>query len=53
MRKLNQNQVEKIKKDYGRLGAIIVQNVERYGNEKEALENDINFAYDIMLAHAE
>lgn len=52
MRKLNQNQVEKIKKDY-RLGYIIIQYVEKYGNENETLENDIDFAYDIMLAHAE
>lgn len=53
MRKLNQNQVEKIKKQYGRIGYIIIQNVEKYGNEKETLENDIEFAYDVMLQHAE
>ncbi len=53
MRKLNEVQKNKIKKDYVRLGYIIIQYVEKYGNENETLENDIDFAYDIMLAHAE
>ena len=52
MRKLNEVQKNKIKKDY-RLGYIIIQYVEKYGNEKETLENDIDFAYDVMLQHAE
>jgi hypothetical protein len=52
MRKLNQNQKEKIMKVYNRVGYIIVRNVEKYGNEKELLENDIQLAYDIMLEKA-
>lgn len=53
MRKLNELQVEMIKKNFGRLAYIIVNNVERYGKETETLENDIDYAYDIMLQQAE
>lgn len=53
MRKLNQTQKEKIVKDFGRLGYIIVMNTEKYGNEKNTIEEDIDFAYDIMLQQAE
>jgi hypothetical protein len=52
MRKLNTIQKEKIMKAYNRVGYIIVQNVEKYGNEKDTLENDIMLAYDIMLEKA-
>jgi hypothetical protein len=53
MRKLTQTQKEKIIKDYGRLGYIIIMNTEKYGKETEKLENDIDNAYDIMLQQAE
>lgn len=53
MRKLNQNQKDKIVKDYGRVGFIIVMNTEKYGNEKNILEEDIDNAYDIMIQQAE
>ena len=53
MRKLTQTQKEKIVKDFGRLGFIIAMNTEKHGNEKNTLEEDIDFAYDIMLQHAE
>ena len=53
MRKLNQNQKDKIVKDYGRVGFIIILNVEKYGKETETLKNDIELAYDIMLEQAQ
>jgi hypothetical protein len=53
MRKLNQNQKEKIVKDYGRVGFIIILNVEKYGKETETLENDIDNAREIMYQQAE
>ena len=53
MRKLNNLQVEMIKKQFGRLANIIIMNVQQYGNEKETLENDIDNAYDIMIQQAE
>lgn len=52
MRKLNQNQKEKIMKRFVGIANIIVRNVEKYGNENETLENDIDLAYDIMLEKA-
>ena len=48
MRKLNQNQVEKIKKDYPKLVSLIVKYVEKIGDEKIELENDIQLALDII-----
>jgi hypothetical protein len=53
MRKLNNLQVEMIKKQFGRVAHIIIMNVQQYGNEKETLENDIDNAYDIMIQQAE
>jgi hypothetical protein len=53
MRKLTQTQKEKIVKNYGRLGFIIILNTEKYGKETETLENDIDNAYDIMIQQAE
>lgn len=53
MRKLNQNQKDKIIKDYGRVGLIIVMNTEKYGNEKNTIQEDIDFAYEIMIQQAE
>jgi hypothetical protein len=53
MRKLNELQINMIKKQFGNIGNLVVQYVEKYGNEKETLQNDIDFAYDIMLQHAE
>jgi hypothetical protein len=52
MRKLNQIQKEKIMKGYNRIAYMIIKNVEKYGNEKELLENDIQLAYDIILEKA-
>lgn len=48
MRKLNQNQVEKIKKDYPKLVGLIVKYIEKIGDEKTELENDIVLALDII-----
>jgi hypothetical protein len=53
MRKLNQIQKEKIVKDFGRVGYIIINNTEKYGNEKNTIEEDIDNAYDIMIQQAE
>jgi hypothetical protein len=53
MRKLNELQIEMIKKNFGRLAHIIIMNVQKYGKETETLENDIDNAYDIMLQQAE
>jgi hypothetical protein len=53
MRKLNEIQKEMIRKQFNRLANIIIINVEKYGKETETLENDIDFAYDIMLQQAE
>jgi hypothetical protein len=53
MRKLNQVQKEKITKGYNHIAYMIIKNVEKYGNEKETLENDTQLAYDIMLQQAE
>jgi hypothetical protein len=53
MRKLNDLQKEMIRKQFNRLAYIIIMNVEKYGNEKEKLENDIDNAYDIMIQQAE
>jgi methylaspartate ammonia-lyase len=53
MRKLNEIQKEMIKKQFGRVAYIIINNVERYGNDKETLQENIDMAYDIMLQQAE
>jgi len=53
MRKLNELQVAMIKKDFGRLANIIILNVQKYGKETETLENDIDYAYDLIREHAE
>jgi hypothetical protein len=53
MKKLNEIQKEMIKKMFGRVADIIICNVEKYGDEKDTLENNIDLAYDIMLQHAE
>lgn len=53
MRKLNQNQKDKIVKDYGRIGFIIILNTEKYGKENNPLENDIDNAYEIMIEQAQ
>ena len=53
MRKLTQTQKDKIKKDWGRIGFIIVMNTEKYGNEKNTIEEDIDNAYDIAQQQAE
>lgn len=48
MRKLNQNQVEKIKKGYPTLGGLIVKYVQKIGNENTDLQDDIMLALDII-----
>ena len=48
MRKLNQVQVEKIAKGYPKLVGAIVKYVEKIGDEKVELENDIELALDII-----
>jgi DUF2075 family protein len=53
MRKLNQIQKEKIMKEYGRVGNIIIMNTEQYGNEKNVLKEDIEWAYEIMIEQAQ
>jgi hypothetical protein len=53
MRKLNEVQKNKIKKDYGRLGYIIIAHTEKYGKETNTIEEDIDNAYEIMIQQAE
>jgi hypothetical protein len=53
MKKLNELQVEMIKKMFGKVAYIVIHNVEKYGDDKNTLENNIDLAYDIMLQHAE
>lgn len=48
MRKLNQVQKEKIAKGYPTLVGLIVKYVEKIGDEKIELENDIQLALDII-----
>lgn len=48
MRKLNQNQVEQIKKGYPKIAGFIIKYVEKIGDEKIELENDIELAIDIL-----
>jgi hypothetical protein len=53
MRKLNELQKEMVMKVFPRLGYLVIMYVEKYGNEKETLENDMDLAYDYMREHAE
>jgi hypothetical protein len=53
MRKLNELQKEMITKQFRRIGHLVIMYVEKYGNEKETLENDIDLAYDYIREHAE
>ena len=48
MRKLNQVQKEKIAKVYPKLVGLIVKYVEKIGDEKTELENDVQLALDII-----
>lgn len=48
MRKLNQNQVEQIKKVYPKLVGLIVKYVEKIGNDKMELVDDVQLALDII-----
>ena len=48
MRKLNQNQVEQIKKVYPKLVGLIVKYVEKIGNDKVELVDDVQLALDII-----
>jgi hypothetical protein len=53
MRKLNELQKQMIERQFIRLGYLVIMYVEKYGNEKETLENDIDYAYDLIREHAE
>jgi hypothetical protein len=53
MRKLNELQKNMITKQFGRIGNLVIAYVEKYGKETETLQNDIDFAYDILQQHAE
>jgi hypothetical protein len=53
MRKLNELQKNMINKQFPRLGYLLVMYVEKYGNDKETLEQDIDYAYDLIQQHAE
>ena len=48
MRKLNQNQIQKIEKENPKLVGLIVKWVQKVGNENNNLENDIELALDII-----
>jgi hypothetical protein len=48
MRKLNQVQKEKIAKENPKMVGLIVKWVEKVGNEKNNLENDIELALDMI-----
>jgi hypothetical protein len=53
MRKLNELQKNMITKQFGRIANLVIGYVEKYGKETETLQNDIDFAYDILQQHAE
>lgn len=53
MRKLNDKQKEMITKQYGRVGFIVVMNTEKFGDEKNNLQEDINFGYNVMIEQGE
>jgi hypothetical protein len=48
MRKLNQIQKTKIEKEYPTMAYAIIKWVEKVGDENEDLQNDIQFAKDII-----
>ena len=48
MRKLNQNQIQKIEKENPKMVGLIVKWVQKVGNENNNLENDIELALDII-----
>ena len=53
MRKLNELQKNMINKQFPKLGYLLVMYVEKYGNDKETLENDIDTAIDYIRDNAE
>jgi hypothetical protein len=53
MRKLNELQKNMINKQFTRIGNLVIMYVEKYGNDKETLEQDIDLAYDLIQQHAE
>jgi hypothetical protein len=53
MRKLNELQKNMINKQFTRIGYLVIMYVEKYGNDKETLEQDIDLAYDLIQQHAE
>jgi hypothetical protein len=53
MRKLNELQKNMINKQFPKLGYLLIMYVEKYGKETETLENDIDYAYDLIREHAE
>jgi hypothetical protein len=51
---LTKEQKEKIAKQFQKgLVGLIIAYVEKYGDEKDTLEQNIDYAYDIMQQHAE
>jgi hypothetical protein len=48
MKKLNQLQKEMIVKMFPKLANLIIKYVEKIGNEKDTLENNIQLAYDMI-----
>jgi hypothetical protein len=53
MKKLNELQKQMIMKVFPTLGHLVIKYVEKYGNDKDTLQENIDLAYDIMLQHAE
>jgi hypothetical protein len=51
---LTKEQKEKIAKQFQkRLVGLVIAYVEKYGDEKQTLENNIDYAWDMIQAHAE
>ena len=51
--KLTKEQKEKVQKNYGRIGYLMVMYVEKYGELKQTLEQNCDDAYDLIQQHAE
>jgi hypothetical protein len=48
MKKLNNLQKEMIMKQFPKLGNLVIKYVEKIGNEKTDLQDDIQLAYDFI-----
>jgi hypothetical protein len=51
--KLNQNEKEYIFKKFPKMGHLLVMYVEKWGNPKDTLDENIDLAYDFILQDAE